>query len=348
MILDDYQLSIEILSADIKRPEKKTILIRYIFSYLAILATVYFFMKQRFFPGSFEILNLIISIITGLIIILISTFAGQLWHYLGYKMASLSYLIYIDPSKTKITKLFSKAYFLLEDKDAFVYLEGKAIDKDLTKLSEILRLILRVSIPLLGFFILVISFLFRPIVVYLQTIYQGSQFFYEFELEIIILGTLIISCILLSFYLPAWFILKDSNMRLWKKDTRKISVPLGSIRNKIDQIVGIGAIGTGWGLFNNLYADTGFLISNDFLNLNQFGTVFGVVDYFLWLSFILVISWPIIVPSVVTYFKNHDKTVNKFRSEALASGIQIGVSGVRVPMSEELNSVNEYYKLNLN
>ena len=344
MILDDYDLTLDILQADFKRPGVISRSLRYVMSFLVISSITYYVIKIRFFPDRFDINNVIIALLVGIILVLIGIFDGHVWRYIGFKIASSTYLIYLDQWQTRFRRLFSKIYFSLEDKDAFVYLEGKAKDKDLTNFGVMIRLILKISIPLLSFFILGISLVSLPLMEYLQSHYSENQFLVDYEFEIVTVGTLFLSVSLMALYIPAWLILEDSNMRTWRKVNRHISIPLASIRNKIDSIVGISALGTGWVLFQSLKEGSGFLPDQDLFFQRDGNAFFEVLDYFLWLVYILIISWPLIIPASVTYFQNHSRTVNKFRAEALSNGIQIGVSGVRVPTGEELQIVNEYYK----
>ena len=77
MILDDYDLTLDILQADFKRPGVISRSLRYVMSFLVISSITYYVIKIRFFPDRFDINNVIIALLVGIILVLIGIFDGH-------------------------------------------------------------------------------------------------------------------------------------------------------------------------------------------------------------------------------------------------------------------------------
>ncbi len=346
---DDYNITLDDLSCSTSLPGRFLLLLIPIFSILlttgAILAIIYNVREFDVPPG----LALTISASVGVGVFLLGLIGGKIWQTIGRIMATSTYMVYLKENKTIFQRIFGWFYTKFVEKDAQVYLEGRAEDPRLGNILNLIKLVARISISQVSFFIVATQFLSRPLVNYIVSLLPGIFLSRAQQLiaqNVLALG---ISVVLMTLYLPMSFIIEDSNIRTWIPKDRKISTPSETIRNQIDSIVSFGAILTGWGIYQTQILDQGTLfflnsLSNQWV-LQGFDVV-QLVDYLLWLIGLLLLSWPFILPAAYYYFLTHHKTVNNFRATAHSKGVPIGVSKVRLPDTGELHVIQEFVEKN--
>jgi len=111
------------------------------------------------------------------------------------------------------------------------------------------------------------------------------------------------------------------------------------LRNYIDGFAGVGAIVSGWDIYQSLLDNGGITLASFRVFGDENVLILRLLNYLLILVIILIISWPFIVPTVITYMSGHGKNVNSFRLGALASGIPLGIIQVRSPTIEEIKAI---------
>jgi hypothetical protein len=336
---DDYQITEGVLRSDVSflgtGPK-----LRISLTSISITTLLIFIFADADFLGS-GLEKLGYAILVGAIVFVIGVIGGLFWQYMGLKVASATYMVYLEdhPAFGRYQKLFLSFYQRFAQKNTAIYLEGNAIDPKLTVFKNRFALIFRISLTQLSFFITSIAFLSRPVVAILRD-WFSLGLFEDYETEFQVVFGLGFAVFLQALYLPGSYILEDSNVRTWLREDRKIGIPLAGLRGKINSIISIGAIATGWGLYQKLYEDDQFLFNDIYVTDNE--SILQLVNYLLWLGAILCLSWPLIIPSALTYFMRHEDRVNTFRKEAIRCGIPVGVSLVRDPSTDEVGIINNF------
>lgn len=257
---------------------------------------------------------------------------GIYWQQMGMIGARATYMPFVksDAKRSWLSRLYIRFF----ESDSEIFLEGQAKDRRLKGPLSIMPLVFRISLSQMGFYITATAFIIGPAI---SKIRSYSPY-YEDNTELFTpLITLGVSTFILGMYIPLTIILEDCNLRSFDPESRFIRVPGSSFRSRFDALVGIGALTSGWTIFNDFRPDDGFvkLFSGD-------STIMITLDYVAWLGFILVLSWPLIAPASMFYFLTLEKSINKFRSEAIIAGVPLGVSKIRQPEDSEVMNIASF------
>jgi len=128
-----------------------------------------------------------------------------------------------------------------------------------------------------------------------------------------------------------------------------LDTPGSKIRSYIDGIIGVGAISSGYSLFADVRAHLvgqAFFFGKVIFPAHPTATVIFTLDYISWLIFIMMISWPLILPATLFFFFRYQTIVNRFRSQAAKAGIPVGVARIREPYEPEIPLVTAYIENN--
>ncbi|MDH5401946.1 MAG: hypothetical protein OEY49_05590 [Candidatus Heimdallarchaeota archaeon] len=272
------------------------------------------------------------SILFSLIVFGLGLIGGRIWQKFGIIGAKATYLPYVEVPEQ--LSMLSRIYIKLLESDSDIFLEGRSKDQRLKGPISVLPLIFRVSLSQMGFFITITALIINPIKKGIRPDFP----FFAYVNIVAIIFTLGLSVLILALYLPMSIILFDSNLRTFNQNTRFVGVPGAKFRSRLDSFVGIGALSTGWSIFGEV-RDTSI---NGFFLFNGNSTLFITLDYLSWLVFILILSWPLIAPASIYYFRNLSKTINIFRSEAIQKGVPIGVSHIRQPDEKETSEIQSF------
>lgn len=345
-ISDDYHITEDELRSDVKLP---FILTRLLFMLIAVtsnIALVYFLLATRY-----DLLGLIeyeiaASIVAGLSIFILGLIGGRFWIGIGYRISRATYNVYLVEDKGFFQKIFAYFYRKFTEPDSRIYLEAKAKDPRLNNPLNLFQLIINISISQLSFFMVGTAFLARPVIQLLRDFLPDNNILLINESNQLIVQNIAamgIAVIVMAFYIPMNYIMTDSNIRTWNLKDMKIGTPSQKIRSRVDGLIGLGAIITGWSIYSDeTSGGIDRFALNDFNWIVQGYDLATYLDYVIWLAALLILAWPLIVPASIYYFTNHGKTVNKFRAEASRRGVPIGVTKVRHPTSEEAKIIREF------
>jgi len=342
---DDYSITNEALVSRVDLPGRLVSLISPIFNVLLVSGLVLF--------SIYNILKLDIAIESavyialgvGAVIFILGILGGVVWQIIARIMAKATYTVYLSENKSIIQKIFGWFYVKFVEKDAQVYLEARAEDPRLGNIFNLFKLITRISISQVSFFIISIQFLSRPAVQYIRSLLPTLDFTITQVLIAQNVAAIGLSVLFITLYLPMSFLIEDSNIRTWVGKSRTISTPSASIRSQIDNIISFSAILTGWGIYLAQIDQQQSLLVLERLR-NQW-VISGVdlvlyLDYAIWIFGLMLLSWPLILPAAYYYFRTYHKTINRFRRNAHKNGVPIGVSKVRLPDMIELEVIHEF------
>jgi hypothetical protein len=338
----DYKINEEIISSEVKMASAFNLLIVAIGSIFLTLLFSFYLLTVRF-SNSYSLQeNFYISIILSMIVFVSSIIGGLLWRWIGYKIATITYELYLFPDKTVFHKIFAYVYFRFVEINEPVYFEAKAKDPDFNNFKNRIELITNLTLTEVSFFILALVFLSRPLLRYIINLIPSIVLPEDLQLGFVIFLSIAFSVCFMAFYFPASYITQDSNIRTWNYKDLKISKPLASLKRRIDGIIGIGALSTGWGIYSSYYYNSGYFFTNDFFFLSFEGQFLKILDYIIWILSIVLIFWPLSVPAVIVYFYKHEFLVNRYRTQGMKNGVKVGVTHTRPPNSEELSDVKKY------
>ncbi|MFV2016791.1 MAG: hypothetical protein ACC656_15270, partial [Candidatus Heimdallarchaeota archaeon] len=271
--------------------------------------------------------RLIFSIVFSIMVFILGLIGGKLWQTMGMIGARATYAPFVqkDVKRSWLSRLYIKFF----ESDADIFLEGRAKDRRLKGPLSVIPLVFRISLSQMGFYITATAFIIGPVISEIRSMFP----WYKENADLLTpLLTLAVSTIVLGMYIPLIIILEDSNLRSFDSENRFIHIPGSTFRSRFDAVVGIGALTSGWAIFNKIrtgLSDNKFVFEGD-------STIIVTFDYIAWLGFILILSWPLIAPASMYYFMTLDNSINNFRSEAIIAGIQLGVTKIRPPEDSEI------------
>jgi len=327
----DYEITEKELISTVTLPSK-----------IFIVFFCLFALGINFFIGTFllalvlgEISNFNNAVLIGAVysplIFIGGVIGSKYWEIFGNSAAKTNYIAFTE-SRGDLGWI-AKLYVRFLEKDAFVYFEGNSKDTKLKGPVSLFKVLFRISLVELGFFMTTLSLIVQPIAGALgDSIPIYSKYHNLFNM-LVGLG---FSVVILGVYYPMTIILEDSNIKTFDTKQRFINVPGSQFRRKLDALVGIGALSTGWTIFNNLQ-DGHFVLPWD---------NFKVLDYVIWLFFIMMLSWAILFPAALFFYMRYEKILNRFRSEAIERGVKVGVSKIREPTTQELATIQKVSELN--
>lgn len=275
--------------------------------------------------------SLLIGAVYAPVIFIGGLIGSKYWEILGNSAARTNYLAFTE-SRGDLGRI-ARLYVRFLEKDAFVYFEGNSKDTNLRGPISLFKVLIRISLVELGFFMTTLSLIVQPIVGALGD--NIPSFYSDYHNLFNMLVGLGVSVVILGVYYPMTIILEDSNIKTFDTKTRFINVPGSQFRRKLDALVGIGALSTGWTIFKNLQGGQFILDKN-----------FQVLDYVIWLIFIMLLSWAILFPAAAFFYMRYQKILNRFRSEAIERGVKVGVSKIREPSAQELATIEKVSAMN--
>ncbi len=333
-VFDNYSISGDTLESTVDLPGW---VFRILAAALAIMANTGLILLLFLIIPGVEISEITIGFaaVGGLLIFLLGLVGGWFWEVIGRLVATSFYLAYIPQAKDN---LIGRLYRRFIDADSKIYLEARSKDHRLTSAKGIFGLVFRISISELSFFIFITALVVNPFAI---RIFGGIAFYDTYRELIDPFLALGISVMILAFYLPTNFIMEDADIKTFDVEARSLDVPGRKLRSFIDGIVGIGALSSGFQLFEALRPE---LSGGNFLFGNGVTDSIAIfsLDYIAWLVFIMLISWPLIFPASLFFFIRYQKIVNAFRAQAVSNGIPIGVLRVRPPGPDEQHILNSY------
>ena len=339
---NDYTIDEETLKTSVKFASMSSMVVLALLN--LFLATAIIFVVLRAYDLSLSLSNrILVSVAISIVIIIIGGLGGFTWQKIGLWVASNTYKIYTNKFDMPFLKYLGAIYLRFVGKDSVLYLEGQALDVNYTDVKYRLSFVLTLGISQLSFFLIYLTYMWNPIfnrVRFLRNLVP------DYELEFQALLSIAFSIGTLAIYLPATFILRDANLRVWNTKSRRISQPLATIRSLIQSLIGISAIFTGWGVYSDI-TDGKDLIILGFLFPDSSFSIVYLLDYFAALVVIILITSPFVYPAAATYNIAHSRNVNKFRTGAILAGVEVGVSKVRVATREEKDNIGEYINLNI-
>ncbi len=331
----DYEISHEALLAENENPGK-TQIVFFSLIVIGINVTASYFIYSRIADLDDSVdTKLTFSISFSIMVFLMGLIGGLYWQRMGMIGARATYLPFVE-TDTKKTWL-SRLYIRFFESDSEIFLEGQAKDRRLKGPLSVMPLVFRISLSQMGFYITATAFLIGPVV---SKIRSYSPYYKDNSELFTPLITLGVSTFILGMYIPLTIILEDSNLRSFDPDSRFIRVPGSSFRSRFDALVGIGALTSGWAIFNELRLD----FTNEKFVIDGDSTILLTLDYITWLGFILMLSWPLIAPASMFYFLTLEKSINKFRSEAIIAGVPLGVSKIRPPEESEVVNIAKFIR----
>jgi hypothetical protein len=330
----DYEITHEALLAESEKPHKIQIVVfSLVVISINIVASYFIYSDIANFEDSGT--RLTFSISFSIMVFLMGLIGGKYWQRMGMIGAQATYAPFVQAEQKKSP--LSRLYIRFFESDAEVFLEGQAKDRRLKGPLSIMPLVFRISVSQMGFYITATAFIIGPIISEIRSyspLYKDNS---EFLTPLITLG---VSTAVLGLYIPLSIIIEDANLRSFDPKTRFIQVPGSSFRGRFDALVGIGALTSGWSIFTDLRLD----LTDEKFVINGDSTILITLDYLIWLGFILILSWPLIAPASMYYFLTLEKSINKFRSEAIIAGIPIGVSKIRPPEDNEVVNVAQFIR----
>ncbi|MCE7733428.1 MAG: hypothetical protein GPJ54_01030 [Candidatus Heimdallarchaeota archaeon] len=330
----DYDISHEALLAEFEKPLKIGIAF-FSLVVIGINIAASYFLYSIITELDDSNVRLTFSISFSIMVFIMGLIGGLFWQKMGLIGARATYAPFVHADKKR--SWISRLYIRFFESDSEIFLEGQAKDRRLKGPLSIGPLIFRISISQMGFYITATAFIIGPIISRIRSyspLYQNNS---ELLTPLLTLG---VSTIILGMYIPLTIVLEDSNLRSFDPDNRFIHTPGSSFRSRFDAVVGIGALTSGWSIFTEFregLTDQTFVIGGD-------STILMTLDYIAWLGFILMLSWPLIAPASMYYFLTLEKSINKFRSEAIIAGIPIGVSNIRPPKETEIINIASFIR----
>ena len=322
----DYEITEKELVSNVTLPSKIFILL-----FCLIAIGLNFLIGTFLFAiGLGEISNFSNAVLIGAIyapvIFMGGIIGSKYWKVFGNSAAKTNYIAFTE-AKGEMGWI-AKLYVRFLEKDAFVYFEGNSKDTQLKRPGSLFKVLIRISLVELGFFMTTLSLIVQPIIGALGD--NIPSFYSDYQNLFNMLVGLGVSVVILGVYYPMTIILEDSNIKTFDTKTRFINVPGSQFRRKLDALVGIGALSTGWSIFNKLQ-DGHFILDPNY----------KVLDYLVWLLFIMLLSWAILFPAALFFYMGYEKLLNQFRAEAIERGVKVGVSKIRKPTEQELTTIQK-------
>ncbi|MCY3410913.1 MAG: hypothetical protein INQ03_04665 [Candidatus Heimdallarchaeota archaeon] len=344
-ISDDYDITNDELQTHVQLP---SIILRIVLMLLAVALNaglILYLMAYRYKLIGLIEYEIAIAIVAAIAIFIIGLMGGKFWIALGYRFSTALYRVYLGDKGGKVFRLFSFFYVKFTDPDAKLYLEGRSKDPKLAHPLNLFKLVFNISISQLSFFMLATAFLARPVVSYLRSLFPQDFFPFISDTNVIIMQNILamgISVSIMALYIPMNYIMKDSNIRTWNTNDMIIGTPSSTLRSRIDGLVGISAVFSGWSIYLGETNEGLNRFAIELIWIVEGYNLGTVLDYISWLLALLIMAWPLIVPASIYYFSNHQRTVNAFRAEASFRGVPVGVSKVRSPTDVEHTIINEF------
>jgi len=336
---NDYTIDTEVLEGDIKLASIPSLIILSLGS--LALTTLLFTYLLRSYDFDYTVRELLlISFIISLTTYILGAFGGYTWQRIGLWVASNTYRIYTNKFDLPFFKSLGKLYLRFVGRETVLYLEGQALDTNYREIIPRLKFVITLGISQLSFFLMYLTYVWNPLFSSIDWLH--TQVFPDYNQEFQIILSILSSLGTLALYLPATFILRDSNLRTWHTKDRVIGQPLEGLRNALGSLIGVGAILTGWDMYQNFINNDQYLFLSLVFPEIPTSSFLVLVDYGILLVVIIIISAPIIYPAALTYNFRHAKNLNKFRTDAILAGVEVGVSKIREPTREEKDKIGDY------